>query len=209
MREASEKATLAVAIAMGDMSCPENVSITKNRKWTHYTFEDEEDLAGFSTASETLTAASSESTLPLLACTEPERALIKSMITKLSLAKYSDLSPWGGLASELREIGAAIDNLHPLAFLIVVLSPELKGPFKKIFEDYVLGTGWMNGDGIRRGFKHQLAEAKKNKMLTENHVVEFAVSFESKNLPVQEIMKLIDQSDWNGLHRYLIKKIAS
>ena len=127
-----------------------------------------------------------------LVCTEQDKmAIIEIISTIADQGKISLLL----IRDHLKFLGAQINHVHPLKFLVVAVStPELKEKLLIIFEDYFKQSGFMDGLGpiLTR-------EAEKKNL--EKYLPEFAKEL---GVSLEVLTAFFQLRDWEGLVRFLM-----
>ena len=133
-----------------------------------------------------------EKTYAEFPCSAADFALISELITTLSESGKVNLL---FNQTRLKQIGAAINHVHPLKFLAMIFkTPRLKACMPEILNDYFKGDSFMEGLGaaLQR-------ESEKGKL--DKHIADFAADV---NVPVEQLRPFFQARDWNNLLRFLM-----
>jgi hypothetical protein len=127
-------------------------------------------------------------------CSERDKACVREIITSMGEnGKFSLLFMQG----HLRDLGAEIEQLHPLKFLSsIFVHPELKVHMAEIFDDYFKRTGFMDGLGPNLSL-----EADKGRL--DQYLDAFAKEI---NFPAEKIRPYFDNRDWEEMVRTIIRE---
>lgn len=128
-----------------------------------------------------------------LICTEQDKSNIYEIIITLSEnGKLSLLLKQG----YLKQLGAQINHVHPLKFLVAIFSnPRLKFSMYDIFDDFFKRNGFMDGLGPSLE-----KEADRNRLML--YLNDFAADVA---VPPENIRPYFITRDWENLVRYLMQ----
>jgi hypothetical protein len=127
-----------------------------------------------------------------LVCTEEHKIYIREIIT--TMAENGKLALLFK-QTHLKEIGAKINDVHPLKFLSTVFSdPDLKTCMFPIWSDYFKRTNLIDGLGASL-----TREAEKGKL--HQHLERFA---EDVGVPAADLQPYFDQRDWENMVFHLM-----
>jgi hypothetical protein len=136
-----------------------------------------------------------EETYKDLVCTDIDKANIREVV--LTIAENGKLDLLLFKQMHLREIGVAIDHVHPLKLLGVVFSdPKLKAGMKDIFEDF---GGFKRNAFLDGLIPSLMLQFEKGKLF--QFIPDFA---KEVSVPEHEIRPFFQSSDWEGLVWHLI-----
>ena len=104
------------------------------------------------------------------------------------------------------EIGDKIANLHPFTFMqIAIGDPHLRVQFNRVFNNSLKRWGFMNGNGVREGFRHQL-EREVSRGDLEPHIDQLASRLQASPEIVRALIR--DQA-WSELYFYLLETASA
>jgi hypothetical protein len=127
-----------------------------------------------------------------LICTDEDKSIIYNIIS--TIAETSKISLLFK-QSQLKELGAQIDHVHPLKFLGVIFSDDyLKSCMFLIERDSFKWSGFM--DGLAPSLTSHQQSAK-----LEQYFKDFAAQVK---VPVEGMVPFFQNMDWYGLVDYLI-----
>jgi hypothetical protein len=128
-----------------------------------------------------------------LVCKEEDKALIHEIIT--TVAENSKLALLFK-QNHLNELGARIEDVHPMKFLTTILHhPQLRVCLEQFWPDHFKRAGFLEGFATAMS-----RETDKGKL--RKHIEPFA---KDVNLTAEEITPYFDSRDWEGLVSYIIK----
>lgn len=128
-----------------------------------------------------------------LKCTETHETHIYEIIS--TMAEHGKLTLLFKQSS-LREMGAQINEVHPLKFLAVIFKdPYLKSCMFYIWDDYFKRNGFL--EGLVPSLKR---EAEKGKL--EIHLKDFALDVGSSE---EALKSYVDAGDWENMVLFLIQ----
>jgi len=128
-----------------------------------------------------------------LICTEQDKAYIYAIIS--TMAENGTLSLLFK-QSELKEMGAQINHVHPLKFLSSIFTnPNLKSGMANIWDDYFKKNGFL--DGLAPSLSREL---EKGKLM--QYLAEFAAEIGVKE---ESLRPYFEARDWENLVLFLIQ----
>ena len=137
-------------------------------------------------------AKPTEITYKDLICTDQHKACIYEIIS--TMAEHGKLSLLFK-QSHLKELGAQINEVHPLKFLSAIFTdPYLKSCMYYIWNDHFKRNGFLDGLG-----PSLTREAERGKL--HQHLNEFSAEV---GVPPEHVRPHFDTCDWENLVLYLI-----